>query len=369
MAKQIVVALLSQLRITMIGRNNRPKQVGGIAFWRHMEGVYNKLARLESNCQNIKDMIMAWLEEVDDLINGFDGGNDVTKLVPKRFTVASAGDKFGGIRLNATELAQIDAQYAPELEEVKQIAHYQVPHSRPFELKEEMQKNTPWSMDRFQDQYSEQRQFLNATEPQGTNCDKVRHVVNKYAEITNDISDMVEDYSADKAEFETDKQSFLVGLKAVEKQIETELKTRKYTKAEEKDLKYWTNYAKQGTNQWITEKEHQFATKNKNALHKYKTNEVSGTLRSTINRYHADDGKETDLKKYINYLAHTGSSAMKRTTGQSDMKTYGNLDIAAKHLAIITSPRMTVEASQHHLVQLKSTINSLRQKTNSCSML
>jgi hypothetical protein len=347
MARLIFEEFVNKMKLKVEGKRgsgNGPadlEEIRGRQLLGRIDSWYNKAARYDTDLQNFRDKIYGWLEEIDDLTEGFD---------PDKFTAAPPSLRRDEIELTAEENQEIENMYKAEEEDVNRIVRYEVPQKRPFKLREAMQKNTPWAKQMAGYQQSG-RQYINATSPQGSDCEQVSHVVNKYAEMTNDISDMVTSYSSDKQMFDKYKKELLEGLESAEKDIATELTAHKYTQAEAKDLKYWLTAAKEGTNMWVTDMEKQLAVENGNTLANYKTSEIKGSLRSTIERYKTGTA-ESDLKKYISYLAHVGTSAMKKTSVQSDMKTYGNIDVVAKHLSNLTAQPMSLESSEPHLSQL-----------------
>ena len=100
---------------------------------------------------------------------------------------------------------------------------YNIPNNRPFKLKMAMETNTPWSKQMEKYQYSN-RNFINASIPHGNECSRVGHVIEKYAEMTSHLTDMVDSYSEQKQRFYTLQQRFDKGLAEVEKEISDESK-------------------------------------------------------------------------------------------------------------------------------------------------
>lgn len=373
LARHAFVHFVNNMKLEVEGRmtKNKPgpmKVITGIQLLNRIDSWYNKANRYHTDMSAIQEKIAVWMDQIADLTDGFqkNKGPDATPTAAK----AQKRDEVSGeFDLTAAEEAEIEKSYKDEQESVNRIIRYSVPHNRPFKLREAMAKKTPWAEKMTGFQYPEKSNvitFINASVPTGSDCEQVSHVVDKYAEMTNEISDKIESYTADKEQFEGYKTKFTEGLKQLDKDLALEVTNHKYTNAETRDLRSNYNTASTGIAQWIADMTKQLSSSNKRTLGNFRTTQIAGTLRSTIDRYHSGGDSESDLKKYISYLAHMGTASIKRTSVQSDMASYGNLDHVAKHLVNLTSPTASVEESEPHLSQLKSTIYSLQQKSKSC---
>jgi len=228
-------------------------------------------------------------------------------------------------------------------------------YSRNYEVEQAINRYAPWVVLVTKPEARKQsRHSINSTVPAGSACSQLNHVVDRFSDMTYELSELVHNYGHKRHFLNESQSSILSQMDGLDKSIRKQMVKDGATNAEITDALHWITYTKEKTLEW----KH------------VSTNELRDHSSKSLRQHVAQmNGRvSSSLTDYVDLMSAVAADAVKQS--QLPQDTGNIMNTVAEHLnKVYTSKEGTMlEHIAPKVKQLEDHVRAMEKRSVACQM-